>query len=163
MRATLDFLRPPGVYSEKELAARCVSCGQCVAVCPFHCIEMTPDFLFLGPETPKVFHRKSPCFLCMKCSDICPTGALHKVSMEKAGMGVAVIDKEKCVDYQEVNLVMCWTCYERCPMKAKAIVLRGGYMPTITDDCAGCGVCEYVCPAKAISVIPTRFRKEGGK
>jgi NAD-dependent dihydropyrimidine dehydrogenase PreA subunit len=75
-------------------------------------------------------------------------------------MGLAVIEKKKCVDYQDKNHIMCWTCYERCPMKAKAIILRGGYLPEITDACVGCGVCEYVCPAKAVFVIPTRFRNE---
>ena len=156
MSFTADFLRPPGVVSEKELKARCTSCGRCVAVCVFKCLELTPDSLF-GPDTPKVFQRKAPCFLCMKCSDICPTGALHKVPLEGARMGMAFLDQKKCVDYQEQNHVMCWTCYERCPMKAKAIVLQNGYTPTVTMDCVGCGVCEYVCPVKAITVAPIRM------
>ena len=150
-------MRPPGVRSEKELKARCISCGQCVAVCNFRCIAMTPDSLF-GPETPKVFQRTSPCFLCMKCTAICPTDALHDVPMEKAGMGMAFLDVKACVGYQEENFIMCWTCYERCPMKGVAIELKNGYTPTITEDCVGCGVCEYVCPVKAITVTPTRYR-----
>lgn len=76
--------------------------------------------------------------------------------MAEAGMGTAILDLKKCVDYQQENGVMCWTCYERCPLKASAIVLKNGYMPEVTDKCVGCGVCEYVCPVKAISIIPTR-------
>ena len=163
MPFTVDFLRPPGVASEKELKARCIACGQCVAVCTFKCLELSPDNPFFGPDTPKVFQRKAPCFLCMKCSDICPTDALHRTPIEKAGMGMAFLDEKKCVDYQEQNHVMCWTCYERCPLKARAIVLQNGYTPTVTPDCVGCGVCEYVCPVKAVTVTPTRMFTAGRK
>lgn len=154
------FLRPPGVVSEDDLKARCISCGQCAGVCNYACIAMTPDRPF-GGDTPKVFHRESPCFLCMKCGAICPTDALRDVPMEKSGMGMAVLDVKKCVDYQETSMVMCWTCFERCPMKGAAITLQNGYVPTITDTCVGCGVCEYVCPVKAITVTPARALASG--
>lgn len=154
------FLRPPGVLSEKDLQARCIGCGQCAQVCNYHCIEFTPDH-FLGPGTPKVFHQESPCWLCMKCSEICPTNALRGVAMEQSGMGMAYLNLKKCVDYQEEAMVMCWTCYDRCPMRGKAIVLANGYVPAVTAACVGCGVCEYVCPIKAITVTPTRYLKDG--
>ena len=157
MLLPLSFLRPPGVVSEKEFRARCISCGRCVAACVFHCIAMTPDSLF-GVETPKVFHRKAPCYLCMKCGPACPTDALHSVPMEKAGMGMAVLDRKSCVDYQKELNLMCWTCYERCPMRGTAIVLANGYRPVIMDTCVGCGVCEYVCPVGAIRVVPSRLQ-----
>ena len=158
MQLSAPYLRPPGVVSEKEFRARCISCGRCAAVCGFRCIAMTPDSFF-GVETPKIFHRKAPCFLCMKCGAVCPTQALRSVPMEKAGMGMAVLDKKICVYHQKELTVMCWTCYERCPKRGTAIVLENGYRPLITDACVGCGVCEYVCPVKAISVVPTRFRE----
>jgi ferredoxin-type protein NapG len=155
----MTFLRPPGVNSEQDLRARCIACGKCAQVCNNACIVMTPDSFF-GSETPKVFHRTRPCILCMKCSDICPTGALRQVPIDKAGMGFACLDKEKCVNYRKENPVMCWTCYERCPLKAAAIVLRGGRIPTVTEGCVGCGVCEYVCPADAIHVTPSRLLRK---
>ena len=159
MPSAFPFLRPPGAVSEKKLRARCISCGRCLAACVFKCIEMTPDSL-LGAETPKVFHRKAPCYLCMKCGPACPTDALHTVPMEKAGMGMAVLDRKNCLDYQKELNLMCWTCYECCPLRGTAMVLENGYRPTITDACVGCGVCEYVCPVRAINVIPTRFREK---
>jgi NAD-dependent dihydropyrimidine dehydrogenase PreA subunit len=96
----------------------------------------------------------------MKCSDICPTGALRPVPAEKAGMGMAYLDIKRCVDYQEENHIMCWTCYERCPLRGTAIVLQNGYRPAVTDKCVGCGVCEYVCPVKAVTVLPAWRRGE---
>ena len=153
------FLRPPGVVSEQEFRARCISCGRCAAACVFRCITMTPD-AFFGAETPKVFHRSAPCYLCMKCGAACPTKALRRVPMEKAGMGTAVLDTKICVYHQKEARVMCWTCYERCPKRGTAIVLENGYRPLITEACVGCGVCDYVCPVKAISVVPARFREQ---
>lgn len=151
-----NFLRPPGVVSEKDFKKRCISCGQCAQVCNYHCIELVPDY-FWGGAAPRVYHRKSPCFLCMKCSAICPTDALRDVPMAKADMGMAYLNVKKCVDYQEESGVMCWTCYERCPLKGTAIVLgSGGYIPEVRPECVGCGVCEYVCPVRAITVMPKR-------
>jgi NAD-dependent dihydropyrimidine dehydrogenase PreA subunit len=120
---------------------------------------MTPDSLF-GGETPKVFHRKAPCYLCMKCGPACPTDALCDVPMDQAGMGLAHLDRKICVDYQKDLNIMCWTCYERCPLRGKGMILEKGYQPVVTEACVGCGVCEYVCPVKAITVTPTRFLEE---
>ncbi len=98
----------------------------------------------------------------MKCSAICPTGALRDVFMRDSGMGMAHLNIKQCVDYQKQSGIMCWTCFERCPMKGAAIILKNGYMPQVTENCVGCGVCEYVCPVRAITVTPTRHRKDKG-
>jgi ferredoxin len=94
----------------------------------------------------------------MRCGPACPTEALRPVFMQEAGMGLAYLDRKRCVDYQTSSGVMCWTCYERCPLKSSAIYLRNGYIPTVDKDkCVGCGVCEYVCPIQAITVTPARM------
>lgn len=49
---------------------RCMQCGACIDDCPFHLIEMAPDFPALNPA--KVHH----CIHCQHCLAICPTGAL---------------------------------------------------------------------------------------
>ena len=43
------------------------------------------------------------------------------------------------------------------PLRGKAVVLSGGITPAVTTACVGCGVCEYVCPVKAVEV-PARIR-----
>jgi formate hydrogenlyase subunit 6/NADH:ubiquinone oxidoreductase subunit I len=56
------FLRPPGVRSEKDMKARCISCGRCVAVCTYACIEMTPDYIFSEAGRRKYSSAKIPVF-----------------------------------------------------------------------------------------------------
>jgi NAD-dependent dihydropyrimidine dehydrogenase PreA subunit/nitroreductase len=48
----------------------CIQCGACVDDCPFHIIELTPDFPALNPT--RIHH----CIQCQHCLAVCPTGAL---------------------------------------------------------------------------------------
>ena len=64
------------------------------------------------------------------------------------------INVTKC--YTWTGEIICRSCYERCPIKSTAMKLAHGEYPVITDQCAGCGVCEHVCPKVAITVYPTR-------
>ncbi len=61
------------------------------------------------------------------------------------GMELAVVDKEKCI--------MCMECKKAC--RFDAITEN---IDIIAERCEGCGVCEYVCPVKAIEMKP---RKSG--
>ena len=56
------------------------------------------------------------------------------------GLDKAVIDKDKCL--------MCNLCYDSCRFDA-----IGDYTVSLYD-CEGCGVCEAVCPASAINLMP---------
>jgi len=48
----------------------CFQCGTCVDDCPFHIIELAPDFPALNPT--RIHH----CIQCQHCLAVCPTGAL---------------------------------------------------------------------------------------
>ncbi len=148
-------LRPPGAVAEKEFLRRCVRCGKCVHACPWQAVHLAGGW-GKTRNTPVIVPRHTPCWLCMKCPPACPTGALDAsvTSMEKANMGRAVMMKEQCLNYK--GGTMCWTCYDRCPLRGKAIILEDGVIPAITDACVGCGVCEYVCPEKAITTVPEK-------
>ncbi len=151
----MPFLRPPGARPEKEFLARCLQCGQCAQVCIFDCISMRTGFNFFESGTPQINPKKAACFLCMRCSAICPSDALEDVPIDKVRMGYAILDRSKCYTWKEE--LVCRSCYERCPIKATAMELKHGEYPVITDQCAGCGVCEHVCPQKAITIYPTRI------
>jgi len=149
------FLRPPGARPEKEFLARCLQCGQCAQVCIFDCIRMRTGFDPFVSGTPEIDPRQAPCFLCMRCSAICPSDALEDVPIEKSQMGYAKLDKKKCYTWK--GFIICRSCFERCPLKGTAMILEKGMYPAITEVRVGCGVCEHVCPQEAIVTIPTRF------
>lgn len=108
--------------------------------------------------TPLIEAEKIPCYLCMKCVDVCPTGSLERVKQEDTRMGRAIINKFKCAAWE--GLTMCRTCYDKCPYPEKAIRLDQ-LRPVINKDaCTGCGLCTHGCPVtledgtKAVNIEP---------
>lgn len=163
-------LRPPGAIDEDQFVRRCIQCGRCAQVCPFQSVVLTApgngdsDPRALG--SPRIAPWATPCWLCMRCPPACPTGALAPVTaMQDAGMGLAVLDKERCYTYE--GSIFCKTCHEKCPLRNSALIMENGILPVITDQCVGCGVCEKVCPRKAIVTVPTallsRAARTGGQ
>jgi MauM/NapG family ferredoxin protein len=147
-------LRPPGARSEADLAARCIRCDRCAAVCPYRSIKPAP--WGLGPDagTPLVVARETPCWLCMRCPPVCPTGALEPLTDRRAvRMGVAWVNEQSCYAFQGI---VCRTCVDQCPLAGEAIRQDDQLRPVVTDRCTGCGVCEHRCPAPeaAIRVEP---------
>ena len=49
---------------------KCTKCGQCVADCPPHIIDMDREFPALASD------KEATCYRCQHCFAICPTGAL---------------------------------------------------------------------------------------
>ena len=146
-------LRPPGAVEETAFHKLCVHCGKCLAVCQHGSIEFEGGF---GGDRllPRIRPERAPCRLCMKCTAVCPTGALDPAidEMHKARMGLAFILENRC--YNFTGGLMCWTCYDHCPLRGHGMVLKDGLTPHVTQGCAGCGVCVTVCPAKAVEVRP---------
>ena len=114
----------------------------------------------LDAGTPVIRAEEVPCYLCMKCPEVCPSGALRPVEPEATRMGLAVIDKETCVAWNDTSL--CRTCYNVCPLQDLAIELPEMRPEVVDDSCVGCGVCVHACPIptgdgrKAINVEPAR-------
>jgi ferredoxin len=108
--------------------------------------------------TPLIDVEQIPCYLCMKCAEICPSGALQKIAQEKTRMGLAIVDQYSCVAWQDQTL--CRTCYSVCPFPDKAIRLEQ-FRPVVDErHCTGCGICTHACPVsrqrggKAINIEP---------
>ena len=165
----LPLLRPPGMASPADFAARCVRCGRCLEACPYQAIHAAPLNAGQAASTPFVNARAQACRLCrdFPCAAACPTGALA-VPEERAdaAMGTAVVNEETCLSFQGMR---CEVCYRACPLIDEAI--RIDYRPREGDDihavfapqvnaevCPGCGLCEQRCPvsdpAPAIVVVP---------
>lgn len=146
-------LRPPGAVAEERFLRLCVRCGKCALACPYGSIELAGGF-GRARRTPRVTPRRMPCYLCMKCPPACPSGALDPgvTTMPRAGMGMAWILKDRCHNFTDGTI--CMTCHDRCPLRGTAIVLANGLVPAVTTACVGCGVCDYVCPVRAVEIVP---------
>lgn len=171
----LVLLRPPGAKPEKDFMASCIRCGLCVEVCPFDTLSLAGPSEGVAAGTPFFEPRKIPCYLCkdIPCTVACPTNALDralvsdngKLDINKAKMGVAIVDTENCIAYHGIR---CDACYRDCPLIDKALKLeyrrnertkKHAYLLPIVDlnVCTGCGICERVCVTQkpSITVIPT--------
>ncbi len=141
------FLRPPGALTESEFLSRCVKCQKCQQVCPTRVIVpalVTEDVASFG--TPKLGFRLGYCDLCLDCIRVCPTGALAPTAKEAVRLGVAEVDKERCVAWSWKG---CTRCHDECPFDA--IVLDSNQRPIVdAGKCNGCGLCEYICPSSSL-------------
>lgn len=147
-------LRPPGAVPEEIFAGKCIRCGRCAEVCPYRSIVMLDIRHGVYAGTPLIYVEKIPCYLCMECVKICPTGTLQKIKQEETRMGLAVINHRVCVTWK--GEALCRSCYNACPFKEKAIYLDQ-LRPVVREDyCTGCGLCTKACPTtpKAINIEP---------
>ena len=167
-------LRPPAALDEKDFLKTCIKCGMCVEACPFDTLKLAKpgDNKPLG--TPYFEPRDVPCYMCpdIPCVPVCPTDALDitkvttngNLDINKADMGVAVVDTTNCIAFWGIQ---CDACYRACPLLDSAIKLeyeknsrtgKHAYLKPVVDSnfCTGCGLCERACVTEkaAIFVLP---------
>ncbi len=153
---------PPGSISTDNFNSRCTACHACVAVCPTNVIQ--PAWTDHGIEhmlQPKMDYHAGYCnYDCVRCSEICPTGAIRPIAMEekkRIQIGIAELIKSQCIVY--ADRTDCGACAEHCPTKAVHMVpwrdnLR---VPRIRENtCVGCGACEYACPTNPRAIFVVR-------
>ena len=151
-RTGLLPIRPPGAaHDDAQFRAACIRCGLCGVVCENACIRFFGiDEAIHGMLTPYLDVRQRSCTLCMKCTAVCPTGALTKIPEEmesietSVSMGIAKVDPDRCLSYLGR---ICGYCHDACPLPNKAIQLIPPAKPRIlVDGCVGCGRCVEFCP-----------------
>ena len=149
--------RPPGAISEVAFLMKCTRCDLCREACPHGAITVAAATTGSAVGTPIIIPDTAPCHLCedTPCISACPEGALLPV--EKIKMGRAYVIQSKCFGYNG-QVGMCDYCFDRCPLKNQAIVMENHKPRINAEHCAGCGLCEYFCPApgKAIKVVVDR-------
>jgi MauM/NapG family ferredoxin protein len=156
------LIRPPGSLEEKEFLKRCVKCGECMKVCITNGLQ--PTLFEAGIEgiwSPMLIPRIGYCeYRCTLCGQVCPTGAIKRLPLEektKVKIGLAMIDKGRCLPY--AHATPCIVCEEVCPTPKKAIWFEQATVknrlgkeiiikqPRVDLElCIGCGICETKCP-----------------
>ena len=153
-----EFLRPPGAIDETRFNETCLRCGNCVEVCPAHCIFSLDSAHGSAAGTPAIDPDKAACVVCdgLQCTHVCPSGALLPLNdPHLIRMGLAEVYAAVCVRGQGET---CTMCVDRCPLGAAAIRFDDAGPPTVLQSgCVGCGICQLFCPTtpKAISVRAT--------
>lgn len=171
----INRMRPPGSVDEKDFMKLCVRCARCVEACPYRVLRRSSATKNGEIGTPYIYAEIAGCQLCLKCTSVCPTGAIDSstIEMQQVSIGVARINTDTCQNYIYAKVesgeieptgevAVCNSCLNTCPLKEVAIYLEDGVVPVITESCTGCGMCVERCPVKpkAINVIPKNMPDE---
>ncbi|MBI2567537.1 MAG: 4Fe-4S dicluster domain-containing protein [Candidatus Schekmanbacteria bacterium] len=173
------LIRPPGSVEEGEFLKKCIKCEQCLKVCPTNVLQ--PAGLDIaGPEglwTPVMVFNLGHCQLtCTLCSEVCPTGAIRRITVEEKlgrgpyrsrgplALGTAFFDRGRCLPH--AMQIPCVVCEEVCPVSPKAIQTEDEEVidafgqrvllnkPFVVPDlCIGCGICQSECPVTASRAV----------
>ena len=155
-------LTPPGSESVKIFYQKCTGCQLCVAECPNNVLRPSGNLEHL--MQPEMSFEKGWCRPeCTRCSELCPAGAIRKISREEKTeyhVGTARVNVDLCLE--ATGKSKCGKCAESCPTGAIAMVQQeAGRCPAITEQvCIGCGKCEYLCPVRPISAITVNGRTQ---
>lgn len=153
-------LKPAGSISLKNFSSHCTACQLCVAECPNNVLRPSNNFsTFMQPEMS--FERGYCRPECTRCSQVCPAGAIEKITREEKTSiraGHAVWIKDNCLPLTEG--VNCGNCARHCPSGAITMVnsVAGDdsspKIPAVdAERCIGCGACENLCPSRPFSAI----------
>lgn len=148
-------ITPPGSISHSNMSRHCTACQLCVSACPNDVLRPATRLgNFMQPEMS--FERGYCRPECSRCSEVCPTGAIRKITpADKTAIhvGHAVWIGKNCLPLTDG--VSCGNCARHCPTGAiQMIEYEGVQVPAVdTNKCIGCGACENLCPARPFSAI----------
>lgn len=151
---------PPGAKSLRNLSQHCTGCQLCVSVCPNGVLRPSDGLQTL--MQPRSSYERGYCRPeCTKCSEVCPAGAIVKITPEQKSsiqIGHAVWIKNNCLPIKEG--VACGNCARHCPVGAISMVPSDPEnkfsikIPVVNEErCIGCGACENLCPSRPFSAI----------
>jgi ferredoxin len=145
---------PPGSISIDHFNDACTACHLCVSACPSGVLQPSLlEYGIIGFMQPYLDNHTNYCNIeCVKCSEVCPTGAIlpiSKMAKKTCQIGQVHFIKTNCVVYTDET--SCGACSEHCPTQAVKMVPYKGKLtiPEVnTELCIGCGACEHPCPVR---------------
>ena len=155
---------PPGSKSVKHFYQHCNACQLCVAECPNNVLRPSSKLDHL--MEPEMSFEKGYCRPeCTRCSEVCPTGSICKITKEEKTqyhVGTAHVNADMCLS--ATGKSKCGKCSRICPTGAISMVKdpkSGLPVPVVAEEiCIGCGACENLCPVRPISAITVNGRYE---
>ncbi len=153
------LLQPPGALPGEAFLETCLRCGNCVDSCPADAIQPLQSDQPNLVGTPYIDPDEQPCVVCdsLECMQVCPSGALQKLSVHEIQIGLAEVNYDICL---RSNGVDCRYCVDTCPIGERAIRLDSEKrVEVLSAGCIGCGVCQYQCPTVPKSIVVRPIQK----
>ncbi len=153
------LLRPPGALPETAFLETCLRCGNCVDSCPADAIQSLQSDQPNLAGTPYIDPDLQPCVVCdsLECMQVCPSGALQKLSAHEIQIGLAEVNYAVCL---RSNGVDCRNCVDACPIGERAIRIDAEKrVKVLSAGCVGCGVCQHQCPTTPKSIVIQSIQK----
>ena len=153
-------LVPPGAESLQNLRQHCTACQLCVSVCPNQVLR--PSGKLSSFMQPEMSYERGYCRPeCTKCSEVCPTGAIHLLTKEEKSstkVGYAVVVRENCIPLTDG--VSCGNCARHCPTGAIQMikeVVEGKEveLPVVNTNVASDAALARICALAARSAPST--------
>ncbi len=155
-------ITPFGSESVEKFYQHCTACQLCVAACPNNVLRPSGSLEHL--MQPEMSFERGYCRPeCVKCSEVCPAGAILKITPEEKSdwkVGTASVNYDLCVPATEG--LECGNCARHCPVGAISMVKKDPEdesreavrIPAVNEErCIGCGACENLCPSRPLSAI----------
>ena len=145
-----DVILPAGAGDKERFFNKWLNCNLCVENCPQKILVKSDNEY----GAVHIDYSKGSCdYNCHKCSEVCPSGAIKKISLEekqKTRIAMAMINGDKCAK--------CGQCYEVCPVHA--IIKTDDNTPLLNaSKCIGCGNCKKACHFGAIEIFAIKEQK----
>jgi ferredoxin len=151
---------PPGADNARHFRKHCTSCQLCVTVCPNQVLQ--PSNKASNFMQPTLSFERGYCRPeCVKCSEVCPTGAIRRITTaEKSSIQIGIAKRNLDLCIVNTDKVTCDLCSRKCPTGAITMIpprpddTESIKIPMLdTARCIGCGACEQLCPSRPYSAI----------
>lgn len=157
------LIRPPGAVEERAFLAGCIRCCRCQDACEPGAIRFFTEAQGEHYHTPYVDPSIRACTLCMKCTQVCPTGVLRPMETDQkaeVAMGTVELETDRCLSYKakaryEIRALTPW--------KRPTLSLEPDKPPAGPEEPlerrGPCGECFMFCPVRrrAIKLEPGQF------
>ena len=147
VRGNRGALRPPWALAGEAFTARCTRCDDCVRACPSAVIRRGSG------GYPEMDFSAGACTFCRDCVAACKAGAFAvDVPGSFAAFAHRAVVAASCL---AANGVVCRACGDSCEPGAIRFRLAPAgrsFAQVDLSRCNGCGDCQRVCPAQAISM-----------